>query len=341
MNTAKTATLLTSLLCSGLLLQSGASAAELDLKVFQPPLPRLDNLPRSAEDNAKVDLGRHLYYEKRMSKDNTLSCNSCHDLEKYGVDGEAFSAGVGGQRVGRNSPTVYNASMHITQFWDGRSPTVEEQAKGPILAAKEMGMPSSDMVVSRLKAIPEYQELFKAAFPRSQDPITYDHVGDAIGAFERYLATPSKFDAYLAGHGKLAPNELEGLRNFAKVGCTTCHVGTLIGGQMYQKAGLVKAWPNQEDKGRFEVTKAEADKFVFKVPSLRNIEKTGPYFHDSSATTLDQAVKLMARHQLGVELENAQAQSLVAFLGSLTGEIPKDFVAQRKLAGSAKSKDFE
>lgn len=320
----------------------GVQAAEVDLKVFMPPLPRLDNLPRSAEDAAKVDLGRHLYYEKRISKDNTLSCNSCHDLPSYGVDGVDFSEGVGGQRVGRNSPTVYNAAMHIAQFWDGREPTVEEQAKGPILAAKEMSMPNPEMVISRLKAIPEYNELFKLAFPRAADPITYDHVGQAIGAFERCLTTPARFDSYLQGKtSALSADEKKGLEIFVKNSCTTCHVGTLLGGQMYQKAGLVKPWPNQADLGRFDVTKLESDKMMFKVPSLRNIEKTAPFFHDSSAKTLEEAVRLMGVHQLGLELTASDTKSLVAFLKSLTGELPAEFIAQQKLAGLKKANDFE
>lgn len=311
---------------------ANASGSAADLQIFQPSLKRLDDLPRSAEDNAKVDLGRHLFYEKRLSKDNTLSCNSCHDLNRYGVDGEAFSIGVGNVRVGRNSPTVYNAWGHIAQFWDGRAATLEEQAKGPILAGKEMAMPSPDAVVERLKAIPEYRDLFRAAFPRSPDPITYDNVGLAIGAFERYLATPSRFDDYLNGNpNALTAEELKGLQLFTKHGCTTCHSGTLLGGHIYQKAGLVKPWKNQADVGRFEITRDEKDKFVFKVPSLRNIAKTGPYFHDSSATTLEDAVRIMAEHQLGLQLPPADVKALVAFLESLTGELPKDFIAPRPL----------
>lgn len=324
------------------LLVSGVSAQEVDLNLFKPSLKRLDDLPRSAEDNAKVDLGRHLYYEKRLSKDNTISCNSCHDLKDYGVDGEAFSKGMGGVKVGRNSPTVYNAFMHLTQFWDGRAATVEEQAKGPILAGKEMAMPSPEACVAKLKAIPEYQELFKIAFPRSKDPIIYDHVGEAIGTFERYLVTPSRFDAYLDGNRQaLSAEEQKGLQTFVKVGCTTCHSGTLLGGQLYQKAGLVKDWPNQSDQGRFDLTKNADERMFFKVPSLRNIEKTGPYFHDSSANSLHEAVRKMGRHQLGLELPDNEIESIVAFLKSLTGAIPQEFVAQRKLEAPAKPVSLE
>ena len=164
--------------------------------IFQPPLTALDRLPRSAEDQARVDLGRHLYYEKRLSSNNKIACNSCHLLDKYGVDGLAFSLGVPGKPVGRNSPTTFNAFFHIAQFWDGRAATVEEQAKGPILAGKEMGMPNAAAVVAKLKGIREYPPLFKKAFPRDADPVIYDNVGTAIGPFERNLVTPGRFDAY-------------------------------------------------------------------------------------------------------------------------------------------------
>lgn len=318
-----------------------ASAQEVDLSILQPSLKRLDNLPRSAEDNAKIDLGRRLFYENRLSMDNSISCNSCHDLQRYGVDGEPFSIGFGKVRVGRNSPTVYNAFMHTTQFWDGRAPTVEEQAKGPILAGKEMAMPSPAAVVAKLKGIPEYRDLFKAAFPRDRDPLTYDNVGTAIGAFERLLTTPSRFDSYLDGNQKsLNTQELKGLQAFARNGCTTCHSGTLIGGQSYQKLGVINPWKNQADQGRFEVTKAEADKLVFKVPSLRNIAKTGPYFHDSSARTLDEAVRMMAKHQLGLDLPNDEVTVLVAFLNSLTGELPKEYISLKQ-SGVGKKVSFE
>lgn len=306
-----------------------------DLSIFQPSLKRLDNLPRSQEDNAKVDLGRQLFYEKKLSKDNTLSCNSCHDLKKFGVDGEAFSIGVGGVRVGRNSPTVYNAFAHIAQFWDGRAPTVEEQAKGPILAGKEMAMPSPEAVVTKLKEVPAYRALFRAAFPRAEEPIDYEHVGIAIGAFERYLTTPSRFDAYLDGkQDALTAEELKGARLFIQRGCATCHDGTLVGGQRYQKAGLVKPWPNQADLGRYEITKQAADKFVFKVPSLRNVAETAPYFHDSSASNLTDAVRIMGRHQLGLELPDDEVKAIVAFLETLTGDLPLEFIAPRPLPAS-------
>jgi cytochrome c peroxidase len=298
--------------------------------IFQPPLTALDRLPRSAEDQAKVDLGRHLYYEKRLSSNNKISCNSCHLLDKYGVDGVAFSLGVPGEPVGRNSPTTYNAFFHIAQFWDGRAATVEEQAKGPILAGKEMGMPSAAAVVTKLKGIPEYPPLFKKAFPRDEDAVNYMNVGTAIGAFERNLVTPGRFDAFLAGkNSALTKREQKGLKTFVTTGCVSCHTGPLVGGNSYQKLGLVKAWPNQADVGRSAVVGDDALKMFFKVPSLRNIEKTGPYFHDSSAKTLEDAVTKMAKHQLGRELSGEQVGDILAFLKSLTGKIPAQYIRKR------------
>ena len=304
--------------------------AEAMAAIFQPPLTALDRLPRSAEDQAKVDLGRHLYYEKRLSSNNQVACNSCHLLEKYGVDGLSFSLGVPGKLVGRNSPTTYNAFFHIAQFWDGRAATVEEQAKGPILAGKEMGMPSAAAVVAKLKAIPEYRPLFKKAFPRDVDAVTYDNVGNAIGAFERNLVTPGRFDDFLAGKvSALSAQEQRGLKTFVTTGCVTCHTGPLVGGNSYQKLGLLRPWPNQADEGRSAVVGNDAYKMFFNVPSLRNIEKTGPYFHDSSAKTLEEAVTKMAKHQLGRELTGEQLADIVSFLQSLTGKIPAEYIKKR------------
>ncbi len=298
--------------------------------VLRPSLKRLDDQPRSAEDQAKVDLGRHLFYEKRISLNNTMSCNTCHDLKRYGVDGEGFSKGVPGERVGRNSPTVYNAYAHIAQFWDGRAATVEEQAKGPILAGKEMAMPNAAEVIKRLKSFPEYAPLFKAAFPRSADSINYEHVGSAIGAFERNLATPSRWDAFLDGKkDALSTAELAGAQTFVTKSCITCHAGTLVGGQAYMKLGLINPWPNQKDQGRFDLTKKADDKMFFKVPSLRNIAETGPYFHDSSSTTLADAIKRMGKHQLGLDLTAKEVTDLAAFLKALTGPLPEAYIKQQ------------
>ena len=289
--------------------------------------------PLTAE---KVALGRMLYFDKRLSKNQRLSCNTCHRLDAYGVDGEVTSLGDAGQRGGRNSPTVYNAAGYFTQFWDGRAADVEEQAKGPILDPIEMAMPSGAAVVARLKAITGYREAFSKAFPGVADPITYDAVGDAIGAFERGLVTPARWDKYLRGDkNALHDSEIDGLKVFTNVGCMVCHTGEFLGGTSYQRVGAVEPWPNQSDPGRARVTNNEADKMMFKVPTLRNIQKTAPYFHDGSAKTLDQAVRMMGKHQLGLELSDAEVTAIVAWLGALTGELPKEYIAPPTLPGMA------
>jgi cytochrome c peroxidase len=276
-----------------------------------------------------IDLGRQLYYETRMSKNHDLSCNSCHMLDKYGVDNKPTSSGHKGQLGGRNSPTAYNAALHIAQFWDGRAADVEAQAKGPVLNPIEMAMPSEEAVVGVLKSIPGYRDAFKAAFPGQEMPITYDNMAIAIGAFERGLVTKnSAFDKYLAGDvSALTEGQVAGLDLFVETGCTTCHMGATMGGQMYQKLGLVNPYESK-DQGRKEVTGNDADALMFKVPSLRNIDMTGPYFHDGSIATLDEAVRLMAHHQLGKDLDAAQVASIVEFLKSATGEILVDYVKQ-------------
>ena len=289
-----------------------------------------------AKDNelteAKTDLGRMLYYETRISKNGKMSCNSCHMLDKYGQDNLPFSPGHEGKLGGRSSPTTYNAALHIAQFWDGRAPNVEEQAKGPVLNPVEMGMPSADFVVQVLRSIPGYVDAFKAAFPGDADPVTYENFGRAVGAFERKLLTPSRFDDYLKGNKTaLTAAEVKGYETFAKTGCVTCHNGPAIGGAMYQKLGLVKAWPELKDLGRYEATKIETDKYLFKVSSLRNVTETGPYLHDGSVATLEDMVKKMADHQLGKTITDEETASIVAFLKVLRGDIPKDYIAPPKL----------
>jgi cytochrome c peroxidase len=283
---------------------------------------------------AKIALGRMLYYDARLSKNHDISCNSCHRLDAFGVDGEPTSPGHRGQRGGRNSPTVYNAALHIAQFWDGRAADVEEQAKGPILNPVEMAMPDEATVVAVLRSIPGYPPLFAAAFPGDAEPLSYENMARAIGAFERRLLTPSGFDRFLAGDANaLRVEEQAGLALFMDAGCITCHNGPAIGGAMYQKLGLVKPFPT-DDPGRFDVTGNEADRTVFKVPSLRNITRTGPWFHDGQVTALADAVRLMGEHQLGRSLGDAEVEALVAFLGSLQGEIPADYVARPDLPAS-------
>jgi cytochrome c peroxidase len=209
---------------------------------------------------------------------------------------------------------------------------VEEQAKGLVLNPVEMGMPSEEFVVQVLRSIPGYVEAFKAAFPGEKDPVNYANFGRAVGAFERKLMTPSRFDDYLKGKkNALTAEEVKGYETFAKTGCVTCHNGAAIGGAMYQKLGLVKAWPELKDLGRYEATKVESDKYLFKVSSLRNVAETGPYLHDGSVTTLEDIVRKMAEHQLGKTITDEETASIVVFLKALTGEIPKDYIAPPKL----------
>ncbi|MCB9686286.1 MAG: c-type cytochrome [Alphaproteobacteria bacterium] len=286
----------------------------------------------AAPSKELVDLGRMLYFDTRLSKGNEVSCNSCHGLDTYGVDGKPVSEGIGGQKGGRNSPTVYAAAGQFVQFWDGRAADVEEQAKGPVLNPVEMGMADGDAVMKKLGKIPGYVDAFKAAFPGEADPMTYDNLGKAIGAFERGLVThDSKFDKYMGGQmDALSAEELAGLDLFVSTGCTACHSGPLFGGTMYQKLGSVVPYETA-DTGRMQVTNNEADKFMFKVPTLVNVAKTAPYFHDGMVVTLDDAVVKMAKHQLGKDLSAADAASISLFLNTLTGELPTDYIAMPTL----------
>lgn len=286
------------------------------IKRFFEPLP--ESIIDEEENAALIELGKTLYLDPRLSINDKISCNSCHQLDNYGVDNEPTSPGHDNKRGDRNSPTTMNAALHIAQFWDGRASDVEEQALGPILNPIEMGMPSKGAVVSKLQAINEYQKLFAAAFPDQKHPFNYNNIGVAIGAFERTLLTPSRFDDYLKGNeDALNQVEKKGLNKFINAGCVTCHNGVVIGGNSYQKIGVVESYET-DDPGRFEVTHIESDKKKFKVPSLRNITKTGPYFHDGSVETLDEAIRLMAKHQLGKDVDAAFIEDVKAFLGSLT-----------------------
>jgi len=302
---------------------SSLAAEAIDLSIFGSPLP--ENMYPAEEQpaQAKIDLGKQLYYEKRLSKNADISCNSCHLLDNYGVDNKTTSPGHKAQLGVRNSPSVYNAAAHIAQFWDGRAQNVEEQALGPILNPIEMAMPSEETVLAVLNSMPEYVAAFDRAFPNEDKPVKYANIGAAIGAFEEGLVTPAPFDRYLAGDtSALTSQQKEGLKIFSESGCTACHNGTYIGGSMYQKAGLVSAWPTQKDQGRFEVTGQESDRMVFKVPSLRNVAMTAPYFHDGAVNNLEQAIQWMGKYQLGRDLSDTQVQAIVAFLDSLTGDLP-------------------
>lgn len=316
----------------------------------KPPAPKAFDLTRLAAFKAlpadmaseqnpstdeKVALGRMLYFDTRLSKNHDISCNSCHALDKGGVDGEQFSKGHKGQLGGRNSPSVLNAALHMAQFWDGRAGTVEDQAKGPVLNPVEMAMPDAKQVEKVLSSMPQYVEAFAKAFPAEKQPLSFDNAAKAIAAFERKLVTPGRWDKFLGGDQEaLTQAEKDGFDTFMASGCVACHAGVGVGGGMYQKLGLVQPWPNQKDQGRFEVTKNEADKMMFKVPSLRNVAKTAPYFHDGSARTLPEAIKLMAKHQVGKELSDAEVTSIATFLEALNGEAPAALIAAPELPPS-------
>ena len=298
----------------------------------------LAQLPARAESATnpttpeKIALGRQLYYDPRLSKGQDVSCNTCHLLDKFGVDSELTSKGHKGQRGERNSPTVYNAATHIAQFWDGRAATVEDQAQMPIVNPVEMAMADAPSVLRTVKSVPGYVEAFKAAFPGDADPITMENIGRAIGSFERGLMTPGPLDEFLGGKmTALTSDALRDLELFVELNCVSCHAGPSIGGTMFQKLGAVKAYETR-DEGRFKVTKNPEDKYVFKVPGLRNVTKTAPYLHDGSAKTLDDVLNVMATYQLakGV-LSDDERKYLTAFLESLEGKIDPAYIAKPEL----------
>jgi cytochrome c peroxidase len=251
-----------------------------------------------------------LYFDPRVLGGADVSCNTCHPLDRYGAGGEPAAPGHGGQHP-RNAPSVYNAALGVGQLWDGRADTPE--------ALVALTLPAG--VAETLRAIPGYAEPFAAAFPGEKDPITAGNTARAIAAFERRLVTPSRFDAFLEGRDDaLSDAEVEGLGRFIALGCIQCHFGSTVGGTSYQKIGRAEPYPTG-DPGRGEITKRESDRFAFKVPSLRNVEETGPWFHDGTAGTLDEAIRRMGRYQLGAAFSEAEVASLRAFLASLTGAV--------------------
>jgi len=300
------------------------------------PLP--DAMPAPADNQttpAKVRLGKMLFFDPRLSKSDTISCNSCHDLATGGVDNLPTSMGHLAQFGPRNAPTVLNAGLQTAQFWDGRAATLEDQAKGPILNPVEMAMPDVPMVLSRLSTIPGYVDLFKQAFPGEKDPVNYDNVAKAIAAFERTLLTPSRFDQFLRGKSDaLSPEEKQGLSLVMQKGCVACHNGVGAGGGMYQKFGLQGRYEYSDDKGRYNVTKKEEDMYFFKVPMWRNITRTAPYFHDGSVWDLKEAIRIMGRLQLGAELSDKEVDLIAAFLHSLEGQIPDEALKLPNLPAS-------
>ena len=288
--------------------------------------------PMSGIDAELAHVGGLLFHDPGLSADGTVSCASCHAIPDGGDDGLAFSVGVGGQVGGINAPTVLNAALHVAQFWDGRATTLEQQALGPVTAAVEMAADWDD-VVAYVRTQPQYNTLLTERF----GDVSPDAVAAAIAEFERTLVTPNgPFDQWLLGDDTaISDDALQGYALFKDLGCASCHQGRAVGGNMYQRFGLFGNYLEDQDRpltaaddGRFAVTGDEQDRHVFKVPSLRNVALTAPYFHDASAPTLAEAVRIMGRYQLGRELGDTEIQRLVAFLESLTGEIPNVEVYQ-------------
>ncbi|MBI1371312.1 MAG: cytochrome-c peroxidase [Phycisphaera sp.] len=308
-----------------------AARARAALDPYVKPLPdRIGDKPAAP---ALVDLGRTLYFDDRLSADRDLSCNACHALSRYGVptiSGRRRVAAV--RKLPRKIPSVYNAAIQYAQYWDSRVDTIEHQAAAALLNPLEMAMPSEAAVLERVNAVPGYRTLFAAAFPDDKDPVTFDHLTAALAAFERGLVTPAPFDRFLKGDDTaLTDKQLEGLIRFQSAGCSSCHTGPSIGGQMLQKVGVVHPWPNPRDEGRFAVTRAAADRMMFKVASLRNVERTWPYFHDSSALTLDEAVRKMAWYELGQTPSDEDLALIVDFLRSLTGKANAEYIEEPTL----------
>ncbi|KFE64058.1 cytochrome-c peroxidase [Hyalangium minutum] len=303
---------------------------------FQPP-PAVSSAPAPEDTEARIALGRLLFFDARLSKNHDVSCNTCHDLATNGADHQPLSQGHQKRKGRRNSPTVYNVGGYIAQFWDGRAPTLEVQAEGPLFDEDEMAMPDDRRVLATLTSMPEYVKRFQAAFPGEKKPVTLSNLTRSLAAFQRQLTTRSRFDRFLAGQREaLTEQERRGLELFVTAGCVTCHNGPAVGGTSLQKLGLVEAFPKIADLGRYEVTREEEDRMKFRVPTLRNVEKTAPYLHDGSVAQLDEMVRVMARYQLGKTLSPEQVESLVAFLRSLTGELPARYAAPPELPKSTR-----
>ena len=317
--------------CAGISL--GASGDEELLKqakqIFSP-LPQVMISEKNPATPEKVKLGKILFYETRISVDGTVSCARCHPIGLYAADGLKKSIGNNCKVNPRNAPTLLNAAGQISVHWIGNRLDVEDQARQSVTGPPSFGMPSNEAVEAKLKGIPGYTELFKKAFPGESSPVTVDNFARAVGAFERTLVTPSRFDSFLGGNlAALNEREKRGLKTYMDAGCIMCHAGPYVGGQMYEKFGIFEPYwkytkSEPVDEGRYTVTKNEADKYVFKVPILRNVAKTAPYFHDGSVEKLEEAVWIMGKVQLNQDLTKVQVEEIVSFLKSLTGTIPEE-----------------
>lgn len=297
-------------------------------EIFQPIPSVVPSVKGNPVTREKVDLGRMLWFDWRLSASGVISCNSCHSLAAGGSDNVETSIGHGWQKGPRNSPTVLNAIFNAAQFWDGRADDLRSQARGPIQAAVEMAS-TPDHVIDVLTSIPEYKDKFATAFPGEPDAVTFDNVTRAIEDFEATLITPaSRFDQFLEGNlNILTAQEKRGLRLFMDTGCSGCHNGVNVGGQDYFPFGVVERPGSDilppEDKGRFAVTKTASDEYVFRAVPLRNVALTAPYFHSGKVWSLEQAVAIMGTAQLGKELSAKDTSAIAAFLRTLTGQAPR------------------
>ncbi len=315
--------------CGG---QETGETVTLDVDIPPDLFETVPESPPELTDNpatpAKVELGRKLFFETRLSASWLISCNTCHNLGLGGVDLQETSIGHGWQKGPRNAPTVLNAVYNVAQFWDGRAPDLKEQAMGPVQAAVEMNA-TPERAVATLRSIPRYVEWFAEAFPGEEEPVTFENMARAIEAFEATLLTPhGRFDRYLEGDLEaLTAHEKDGLDLFVDRGCAACHAGVNLGGQAYFPFGVIQR-PDAEilprdDRGRFEVTRRQGDEYAFKAPSLRNVELTPPYFHSGKVWALPRAVEVMSTAQLGTELTDDDVAAITAFLATLTGRQPE------------------
>lgn len=319
--------------------EAGQPLMEKARQMFQPLPPDMatEAFPTSAP---RVALGRKLFFDPRLSSDGTVSCATCHRPALYGTDALAKSIGVEHRLNARDAPTVLNAALHFRAHWIGDRANVEEQATKSLTGHASFGNPDAASVIHKIKAL-GYAAEFSQAFPSDPEPVKPENWGKAIGAYERTLVTPSPFDAYLKGEvSALTAQAQRGLETFIDIGCAACHNGVAIGGAVFEKFGLFGEYWKETgspsiDEGRFNETKDPGDKYVFKVPSLRNAAMTPPYFHDGSVAALPRVVRIMAKLQLGKALSDAQVDDVVAFLSSLTGELPKEFVTEPVLAPGA------
>ena len=281
------------------------------------------NVSKTPQQEAKIELGKILWFDPRLSLSGKISCNSCHDLSTNGADTKPLSVGYAGRKGTVNSPTVFNAEKQIAQFWDGRAKNLAEQATGPITNPLEIAM-TPELAEGVIRSIPGYRPYFEKAFG-SKNP-TFSEIAEALAAFETTLTTPNApFERYLKGDkNALTQQQIDGLKLFRRSGCIRCHSGNLLGGTSFQKVGSVRPYvTDNSSKGRMDVSGKPWDEMMFKVPTLLNVERTAPYFHDGAVKTLPDAVKKMADIQLDMNLSEKQVEEIVAFLESLNGELPK------------------